>query len=228
MQKRFGCGFWTGIIKLRKRINKTLCLSIFRPFIHFAYLVELKFIDEDLKQNFNNYVRFADKLIENVQKINNEEDKLKLMRFGENNEKLLNQRDLLRSQFFSEKLYETFFENCPQGMLQLMIIMQSGVTSYFQYFTICTSILSFSLSAVEMLLLNPTKVSIISNFNLLKRLYHSYMGVYGYRQNGGGARGVAKSTLFYICFKVGGVIWCPAPSIMTMPTPTQNSHLRGL
>ena len=45
----------------------------------------------------------------------------------------------------------------------------------------------------------------------LKRLYHGYMGVYGYRQNGGGAGGVAKSTLFYISFKVGGVIWCPAP-----------------
>ena len=62
----------------------------------------------------------------------------------------------------------------------------------------------------------------------VKRLYHGYMGVYGYRQNGGGAGGVAKSSLFYISYKVGGVIWCPAPSFMRMPTPTQNSHLRGL
>ena len=50
--------------------------------------------------------------------------------------------------------------------------------------------------------LQPAYTCIIS----FKRLYHSYMGVYGYRQYGGGARGVAKSTLFYKRFKVGGVI----------------------
>ena len=51
-------------------------------------------VNNVLKQNFNNYVRFADKLIENVEKINTEEDKLKLIRFGEINEKLINQRNI--------------------------------------------------------------------------------------------------------------------------------------
>ena len=35
-----------------------------------------------------------------------------------------------------------------------------------------------------------------------------------YRQNGDVAGGVVKSTLIYISFKVGGVIWCPTPALV--------------
>ena len=47
----------------------------------------------------------------------------------------------------------------------------------------------------------------------IKRPSHCYIGVFGYRQYGGWAWGVAKSTLFYVSFKVGSKIFTSERSL---------------
>ena len=81
-----------------------------------------------------------------------------LLKIAKKVEKIKTHRTYLIGQFMDLKLYEAFLEGGPQSIVQLMIVMQGGLTSYFQIFTIATSLLSFTLAATEIYLRYPTKV----------------------------------------------------------------------
>ena len=59
--------------------------------------------------------------------------------------------------FQTKKLYEAFGESAPQAALQISIVLQVGVLSTTQIITICTSFLSLTLGASEILLMMSTK-----------------------------------------------------------------------
>ena len=63
----------------------------------------------------------------------------------------------IMTDFQKMKLYEAFGESAPQAALQISIVLQVGILSTTQIITICTSFLSLTLGASEILLMMSTK-----------------------------------------------------------------------
>ena len=113
--------------------------------------------------NLENYETFSERLIsrEFTGPLSDHHipiEKKMLLKIAKKVEKIKIHRTYLIGQFMDLKLYEAFLEGGPQSIVQLMIVMQGGLTSYFQIFTIATSLLSFTLAATEIYLRYPTKV----------------------------------------------------------------------
>ena len=113
--------------------------------------------------SFENHVTFSKRLIsrEYTGALSDHHipiEKKMLLKIAKKVEKIKIHRTYLIGQFMDLKLYEAFLEGGPQSIVQLMIVMQGGLTSYFQIFTIATSLLSFTLAASEIYLRYPTKV----------------------------------------------------------------------
>ena len=143
-------------------MNKILChIPLIQPFIHTTYFVELMLLDQDFKENINAYNGFAEMFNESYSIFSKCQAKKDLIYFAETNEKIIKQKIFLRGQFLDHKMYEAFLEGGPQSILQLTILMQKGLSSPWQLFTIVTSFLTFCLCATEMLQNYPTRVSII-------------------------------------------------------------------
>ena len=175
-------------------MNKIIChIPLLQPFIHTTYFLEFIFLEEDLQKNFEGFTQFCDKdiMIEiltyygHVHKINYL--KKELMVYAEMNKKIVKQKAYLKGQFLDLKLYEAFLEGGPQSILQIAIIMQCGPSSYWQYLTISTSLLSFSFTATKMLLEYPTKVSTLDLFYLSQHIIEiklflgfSYQNIFSY------------------------------------------------
>ena len=116
-----------------------------------------------MQTNFENYVKFSERLITRectgpLSDHHIPSEKQILLKTAKTVEKIKTHRTYLIGQFMDLKLYEAFLEGGPQSIVQLMIVMQGGLTSYFQIFTIVTSLLSFTLAATEIYLRYPTKV----------------------------------------------------------------------
>ena len=162
IQAQKGFGLWP--IRMRKKLCKTLYhFPLFQPFIHIAYFLELIYHDLHLKMSFENHVTFSKRLIsrEYTGALSDHHipiEKKMLLKIAKKVEKIKTHRTYLIGQFMDLKLYEAFLEGGPQSIVQLMIVMQGGLTSYFQIFTIVTSLLSFTLAASEIYLRYPTKV----------------------------------------------------------------------
>ena len=67
-------------------------------------------------------------------------------------------QEVIMGAFYECKMMETFLENAPQSILQLTIVMQTGIITKMQYFNIFTSFLSFTMTAGEIYLNHPTLV----------------------------------------------------------------------
>ena len=150
-------------IIIRKQIYEPFChIPLFQPFIHASYLFEFNYLTQDEKGNIIQYANFAEEQVENHKdslEVQLLKDKLK--EFATINTNIKNYRSVLQGKFLKLKILEAFLEGGPQFILQITIMMQNGPSSYSQYITIATSLLSFSLGATAILFDFPTEVSTI-------------------------------------------------------------------
>ena len=69
---------------------------------------------------------------------------------------------------YKSKIYETFLEGAPQSMLQLYIVLETGIITGLQWATLLSSFFSFTYSATGIFLEYPTKVSMDAKQSLDK------------------------------------------------------------
>ena len=148
-------------IIIRKQIYEPVChIPLIQPFIHASYLFEFNYLTQDEKANIMQYENFSNEQIGNHKdSLELQLSKDKLEEFATINKDIKNYRLVLQGKFLKLKILEAFLEGGPQFILQMTIMMQNGPSSYSQYVTIATSLLSFSLAATKILLNFPTEVS---------------------------------------------------------------------
>ena len=79
-------------------------------------------------------------------------------KYGHSNHNNLKEKNTLLATFLDLKLLEAFLEAGPQFAFQISVILQDGISSGTQIFTIVTSALSLTWASSELYLKYPTEV----------------------------------------------------------------------
>ena len=79
-------------------------------------------------------------------------------KYGHSNHNNLKEKNTLLAKFLDLKLLEAFLEAGPQFAFQISVILQDGISSGTQIFTIVTSALSLTWASSELYLKYPTEV----------------------------------------------------------------------
>ena len=133
-------------------------VPILQPFVHFIFFIELINCDKKIQENQKKYTDFATKLNSNEKSV--EEKAKQAIEYGITNHKNLVNKNILLATFLDLKLLEAFLEAGPQFAFQISVILQDGISSQTQIFTIVTSALSLTWASSELYLKYPTEVSI--------------------------------------------------------------------
>ena len=132
-------------------------LPILQPFVHLTFLKELWKYDKDIQVNQREYTKFAKSLDSNEGTLENKARKA--LKFGNDNHNLLKDKNDLLATFLDLKLLEAFLEAGPQFAFQISVIIQEGISSDNQIFTVVTSALSLTWASSELYLKYQTEVS---------------------------------------------------------------------
>ena len=132
-------------------------VPILQPFVHCTFFKELMNLDNKIQENQKTYTDFAANLDVNKKL---EDNTTEAFEYGDTNHALLKEKNTLLATFLDLKLLEAFLEAGPQFAFQLSVILQDGLSSYTQIFTVVTSALSLTWASSELYLKYPTKVSI--------------------------------------------------------------------
>ena len=114
-------------------------------------------MDNKIQENQKTYTDFAANLDVNKKL---EDNTTEAFEYGDTNHALLKEKNTLLATFLDLKLLEAFLEAGPQFAFQLSVILQDGLSSYTQIFTVVTSALSLTWASSELYLKYPTEVSI--------------------------------------------------------------------
>ena len=112
-------------------------------------------MDNKIQENQKTYTDFAANLDVNKKL---EDNTTEAFKYGHTNHGLLTEKNTLLATFLDLKLLEAFLEAGPQFAFQLSVILQDGLSSYTQIFTIVTSALSMTWASSELYLKYPTEV----------------------------------------------------------------------
>ena len=125
-----------------------------QPFVHLLYLKDLKLAKDQMEKSLQFYKSFDPKMVTEENRKSYQEDVTTAADdFVRAKEKYME----IMTDFQKMKLYEAFGESAPQAALQIGIVLQVGTLSTTQIVTICTSFLSLTLGASEILLMMATK-----------------------------------------------------------------------
>lgn len=132
-------------------------LPIIQPFVHLTYFQQLRSRDNKISQNQQDFVNFRES--EKFSNLSLQEKQSNAIDFGRKNNQLLIKKKKLLATFLELKMLEAFLEAGPQFVFQISVMMQDGISSYNQIFTICTSAFSLIWASSELYLNFPTEVS---------------------------------------------------------------------
>ena len=132
-------------------------VPILQPFVHLTYFLELRSLENKIQTNQQKYTTFASNLESNENTL--DENRKKAFEYGHINHDSLEEKNTLLATFLDLKLLEAFLEAGPQFAFQISVILQDGISSVNQIFTIVTSALSLTWGSSELFLKYPTKVS---------------------------------------------------------------------
>ena len=131
-------------------------VPILQPFVHLTFFTELRRLDNKIQENQQDYTDFAASLESNEKTL---EEKVKdAFKYGHSNHNNLKEKNTLLAKFLDLKLLEAFLEAGPQFAFQISVILQDGISSGTQIFTIVTSALSLTWASSELYLKYPTEV----------------------------------------------------------------------
>ena len=131
-------------------------LPFIQPFVHLTYFQQLRSRDNKISQNQQEFVDFRES--EKFSNMSLKEKQEKAIRFGRNNNERLRSKKELLATFLELKMLEAFLEAGPQFVFQISVMMQDGISSYNQIFTIYTSAFSLIWASSELYLNFPTEV----------------------------------------------------------------------
>ena len=134
-------------------------MPILQPIVHCTFFKELIRLDNQIQENQKTYTDFAANLDLNKKLDDNTKEAFE---YGQKNHGLSKEKNTLLATFLDLKLLEAFLEAGPQFAFQLSVILQDGLSSYTQIFTVVTSALSLTWASSELYLKYPTEVSICS------------------------------------------------------------------
>ena len=132
-------------------------VPILQPIVHCTFFKKLILLDNQIQENQKTYTDFAANLNLNKKLDDNTKEAFK---YGHTNHGLLKEKNTLLATFLDLKLLEAFLEAGPQFAFQLSVILQDGISSYTQIFTVVTSALSLTWASSELFLKYPTEVRI--------------------------------------------------------------------
>ena len=125
-----------------------------QPLIHFLCLKDMKMAKDQMEKSLKFYESFNPDMITDKNKEFIQKD---VERAANDYVKAKDNCLRIMTDFQKMKLYEAFGESAPQAALQISIVLQVGILSTTQIITICTSFLSLTLGASEILLMMSTK-----------------------------------------------------------------------
>ena len=133
-------------------------VPIIQPLVHLAFFTELRSLDEKIQENQHYYKIWRKTTLLNSD--NKILDRKKAIEFGKQNQEHLLAKNTLLATFLDLKLLEAFLEAAPQFAFQISVILQDGLSSSTQIFTIVTSALSLTWASSELYLNYPTEVNL--------------------------------------------------------------------
>ena len=157
-QEKEGKSFWVKWTHFSITRSFWVHLPILQPLVHATFFTKLRSLDNNIKKNQKDYTVFATKLNSNDEDL--EVKANEAVAFGKENHKNLIEKNELLAKFLELKLLEAFLEAGPQFAFQISVILQDGISSKTQIFTIVTSALSLTWASSELYLKNPTEVNI--------------------------------------------------------------------